>query len=118
MGWRQSKPLIHTGQSDSYFADGIAEETLIHEASHTSLDADYAADPAWLNAQQADPTFISTYARDNPTREDIAESFLPYVALRYRRGRITDELSATIEATIPNRILFFDSNVRDMYPLE
>jgi len=63
-------------------------------------------------------TFISTYAQDNPTREDIAESFLPYVALRYRRDRISDELASTFETTIPKRILFFDSVVRDMYPLE
>ncbi len=110
--------LIHTGQAALYLEDGIAEETLIHEASHTSLDADYAAAPAWLDAQLADPTFISTYARDNPGREDIAESFLPYVALRYRRDRISDELAAIFEVTMPNRIQFFDSIVRDMYPLE
>ena len=91
---------------------------MIHEASHISLDADYAAAPGWQEAQQNDPTFISTYARDNPTREDIAESFLPYVALRYRRDRISDDLTATFEATMPNRIQFFDSIVRDMYPLE
>lgn len=110
--------LIHTGQAALYQQDGIAEETLIHEASHTSLDADYSASPGWLDAQQADPTFISTYARDFPTREDIAESFLPYVALRYRRDRISNELAATFEVTMPNRIQFFDSIVRDMYPLE
>jgi hypothetical protein len=110
--------LVHTGQGELYIADGIAEETLIHEGSHSSLDADYAASPGWLAAQQADPTFISTYAQDFPDREDIAESFLPYVALRYRRDRISDELAALFEATIPNRIQFFDSIVRDMYPLE
>lgn len=110
--------LIHTGQGQLYINDGIAEETLIHEASHTSLDEYHSASPAWLQAQADDPTFISTYARDNPDREDIAESFLPYVALRYRRDRISDELAATIEATIPNRIQYFDSIVQDMYPLE
>lgn len=110
--------LVHTGQGERYLNDGIAEETLVHEASHSSLDADYAASAGWLAAQQADPTFISTYAQDFPDREDIAESFLPYVALRYRRDRISDELAATIEAAIPNRIQFFDSIVRDMYPLQ
>jgi len=110
--------LVHTGQAELYFADGIAEETLIHEAAHTSLDADWAAAAGWQSAQTADPTFISTYARDNPDREDIAESFLPYVALRYRRDRISDELAAMFEATMPNRIQFFDSVVQDMYPFE
>src|SRR5688572_11663869 len=68
--------LIHIGQADLYENDGILEETLVHEASHTSLDAIHANAPGWVNAQHEDPTFISTYARDNPTREDIAETFL------------------------------------------
>ena len=34
--------------------------------------------------------FISEYARDHPDREDIAESFLPYLAVRYRPERLTD----------------------------
>jgi hypothetical protein len=72
--------LIHTGQAELYVASGILEETLVHEAAHTSLDAYLATSAGWLNAQQADPDFVSTYARDNPTREDIAESFLPYLA--------------------------------------
>ncbi|OED42700.1 hypothetical protein AB833_05590 [Chromatiales bacterium (ex Bugula neritina AB1)] len=110
--------LVHTGQAEFYFSSGIAEETLIHEACHTSLDANYAAAPGWIAAQQADVNFISTYARDYPTREDIAESFLPYMALRYRREAISDEYATTIENTIPNRIQFFDSIVKDMYPLE
>lgn len=37
--------LIHTDQADQYVADGILEETLVHEASHTSLDATHAAAP-------------------------------------------------------------------------
>ena len=35
--------LIHVGQADRYVADGILEETLVHEAAHTSLDAQHAA---------------------------------------------------------------------------
>jgi hypothetical protein len=80
--------LIHTGQAASYTADGFLEEALVHEASHTSLDGDHAAAPGWLAAQDSDPTFISNYARDNPTREDVAESFLPWLAAR----RLADRL--------------------------
>ena len=100
--------LIHVGQADVYEAAGILEETLVHEAAHTSLDAQHAASPGWLAAQQDDPTFISTYARDNPTREDIAESVLPYLALRYRADRIDASLAETIRATMPHRIAYFD----------
>lgn len=110
--------LIHTGRAELYLEDGIAEETLVHEASHSSLDAGIESNQQWLDAQQADPTFISTYAQDNPNREDVAESFLPYIALRYRRDRISTEYADTIQLTIPNRIQFFDSVVQDMYPLE
>jgi hypothetical protein len=109
--------LIHTGQSALYTADGILEETLIHEAAHTSLDPFYANNADWLAAQQADNEFISTYAQDFPDREDIAESFLPYVAIRYREDRISQTLRDQILQTMPNRIAFFDSLELDMFPL-
>jgi PEP-CTERM motif len=64
----------------------------------------------------ADGEFISTYARDYPDREDIAESFLPYLALRYRADRISQSLSDTISQTIPNRINYFSDQSFDMYP--
>lgn len=38
-GGGNSNLLIHTGQTVLYENDRILEETLIHEASHTSLDA-------------------------------------------------------------------------------
>lgn len=109
--------LIHVGQGDDYIADGILEETLVHEAAHTSLNSvDTSA--GWLAAQAADPTFISTYARDFPTREDVAESFLPYLAARYRSDRISASLRGIILATIPNRIAVFDGLGLDMHPIE
>ncbi len=101
--------LIHTGQTAIYESTGILEETLVHEACHTSLDARHAASAGWLAAQGSDPDFISTYARDNPTREDIAESFLPWLALRYRSERIEPALVTTIETTMPARIAYFDA---------
>jgi hypothetical protein len=110
--------LVHVGQGDAYLADGILEETFVHEAAHTSLDAAHASAPGWLAAQASDPTFISTYARDFPGREDIAESFLPYLAARYRADRISASLRATIEATMPNRIAYFDSLGLDMHPID
>jgi predicted outer membrane repeat protein len=110
--------LIHTGQGDLYAADGILEETLVHEAAHASLDGPHAAAPGWLAAQAADPEFISTYARDNPTREDIAESYLPWLAVRYRQNRITPALANTIIAAIPNRLAYFDQRNFDLYPID
>jgi len=108
--------LIHTGQADLYIEDGILEEVLVHEASHTSLDADHASSSGWLAAQINDNCFISVYASEYPEREDIAESFLPYLAIRYRPDRIPGDLIDTIEGAIPNRIAYFDEQEFDMYP--
>lgn len=109
--------LIHTGQVAQYSADGILEEAFVHEAAHTSLDATHASASGWLAAQSADGNFISTYARDFPDREDVAESFLPYLAVRYRSDRILPSVAATISQTIPNRIAYFNAQALDLYPL-
>lgn len=110
--------LIHTGQAALYENDGILEETLVHEASHSSLDEDHAAATGWISAQEADRNFISTYARDNPTREDVAETFLMYLAIRYRSDRISASLKDEILKTIPNRIKYFDNQNFTMQPIE
>jgi len=109
--------LIHTGQGDLYEADGILEETFVHESGHTSLDPTNAAAPGWLAAQAADPEFISTYARDNPTREDVAESIVTWLAVRHRSSRITATLSNTIATTIPRRLAYFDQLNLEMHPI-
>jgi hypothetical protein len=101
--------LIHVGQGDEYIAGGILEETFVHEAAHTSLDAAHAASTGWLSAQMKDVNFISTYARDNPTREDVAESVLLWLAVRYRAERIDPTQIARIQKAIPNRLAYFDS---------
>ena len=108
--------LIHTGQGAEYLRDGFLEEVLFHEAAHASLDIDHADSAGWRAAQEADGEFISTYARDNPDREDVAESVLPYFAVRFQPGRLTAEQRTVIEATIPNRIEYFDGQGLDWSP--
>ena len=111
--------LIHTGRGEQYengdYSPGgpgdYVEEALLHEGVHTSLDETHAATPGWLMAQAADPTFISTYARDYPAREDLAESFVPYVIIQYRADRTPAGMVDTINATIPNRIAYFDAEL-------
>lgn len=110
--------LIHIGQAENYIKDGILEETLVHEASHTSLDAEHAQSTGWVQAQNLDPTFISTYAQENKIREDIAESFLTYLAVKYRRDRISQDLEKKIRDAIPNRIAYFESQSFNMFPIE
>jgi len=114
--------LIHINQGKKYIADGILEETLVHEASHTSLNwpgssLDHGKTKGWLAAQKADDEFISTYAKDNPIREDIAESFLTWIVVRHRSDRVSESHVKKILKAIPNRIKYFDEQEFDMYPL-
>ena len=39
---------------------------------------------AWIDAQNKDNNFISEYAKEFPNREDIAESYLLYFALKHK----------------------------------
>lgn len=109
--------LIHTGKAAEYLRDGVLEEILMHEAAHTSLDPTHAVADAWLAAQDADGGFVSDYAREHPHREDVAESFGPFFALRHRRERISRGMAETIQATMPNRIDYFDRLELDMHPV-
>ena len=109
--------LIHTDMGDSYIRGGILAETLCHEASHTSLDRTHSASKGWLAAQEKDGGFISGYAKSNPRREDIAESYLMYFAVRHKPHRIDDKLREKITKTMPNRIAYFDSLNLKMHPV-
>ncbi len=109
--------LIHTGKAAEYLRDGVLEEILMHEAAHTSLDPVHADAAAWLAAQDADGGFVSDYAREHSHREDVAESFGPFFAVRHRSERISRDMAETIQATMPNRIEFFDRLELDMDPV-
>ena len=110
--------IVHTDQAEIYEADGILEEALAHEAVHTSLDVAHAGSAGWLSAQSSDPSFISGVAQDFPTIEDVAESFLPYIAVRHRSDRITAFLAGVITDAIPARLAYFDAQGFNMYPLQ
>lgn len=108
---------VHTDRGDQYRERGILPEILVHEGVHASLDSAHADAPAWVAAQAADPTFISTYARDHPEREDLAESFSAWLAVRHRRDRITEGMADTITAAIPHRLAYFDSLDLNLCPV-
>jgi hypothetical protein len=100
--------LVHTEMGAEYISQGILEETILHEAAHTALDPDHKDNKLWQHAQQTDGQFITNYARDFPRREDIAESFVLYVGARHQSERLPPELTEYIQATIPNRMAYFD----------
>lgn len=113
--------LIHTGSiGQGYIRDGVLEEVLVHEASHSSLDATHASSPGWVSAQEQDAEFISNYARSHPQREDIAETFLSYLAQKYRAHRISSNHLRLFRNTVPARNAYFDSviSISELYPFE
>lgn len=111
--------LIHTGAlAQSYINQGVLEEILVHEATHAVMEQWVENTPGWLAAQATDVEFISTYARDNPTSEDVAESFLMYLAVCCGQGRVSASIVSTTTATIPARLRHFDSMLLDVGPLQ
>jgi hypothetical protein len=108
---------IHTGRGEEYITDGILEEALVHEGVHCSLSALYDSDTDWLAAAAADPGFISTYAQSYPATEDLSETYLTWLAVRYRASRISTADYNTILSTVPARLAFLDSMACDLYPI-
>ena len=115
--WGGGNPLtIHHGQGLAYERQGIVTETMIHESTHGVFDPKfYTAD--WAAAAKADGNYISTYARDNPQTEDHSETFLCWLAIRYKRERIPASDYAKITATVPNRIKWYDGKNLKLSPL-
>lgn len=108
------------GYTKSLFAPGTIEEFFVHEGCHVTVDDMFKNDPEWIQAQNDDGKFISTYARDFPQREDIAESMPAWMFVR-KHVQITendnidvtgisDRKILTVIETIPNRLKFFEKH--------
>jgi len=85
------------------------EELLMHEAAHLSIDPYVYGKPDWISAVNLDGNYISNYAMEFPEREDIAETFQAYIAVKYFPERITSSLRDTILSICLNRFKYFDS---------
>ena len=108
---------VHTDMAANYEAAGILEETLLHEAVHVSLDESHENTDEWRAAQISDDNFISTYAKNNATTEDLAESFLMWMASRYRTDTLSADNQQRIALAIPGRLSYLDNQGFDMNPV-
>lgn len=115
-GFDRRSMSLNTDYGTEMEGKGILEELFIHEGSHASLDGYHANAREWICAENDDRKFISTYSRDNPGREDVAESALPWLAVRYRSNRINQNDVNTIRSTIPNRMAYFDRKISIRFP--
>ena len=104
---------LHTGWLNNIVQtrpDGDkTEELLIHESTHLSIDPYIYGQQGWVDAVNLDGNYLSTYAKDNPDSEDIAETFQAYIAVKYFPDRISNSLRDTILSVCLNRFKYFDS---------
>jgi hypothetical protein len=128
MGHPSSGPVT-TFYLDGFYGMGDRiEEGLIHDMAHASLDwparnstfditdnrtliphPGVTSRNEWLNAARLDNFYVSTYAKDHPEREDIAESIMHYLMVRWRSERFDPYLIEFIINAIPNRIAYLDT---------
>ena len=111
---------FHTG----WFTQGsCGEEILMHEAAHNTLDywssTGQIRKSKWQKAAKADKFYITEYAKSKPNREDIAETIVPWIAVRCKSDRLKKDEYKKIVEGIPNRLKVLDeSNLDDMRPMK
>ena len=97
----------------------FAEEIILHEAAHC-LEDEHPNTAGWRDAQDADAEFISEHAASQPHREDFAETFSAWTAVRYTPDCLDDSDRTLIASAIPSRIAYLDEAISDddMQPFE
>ncbi len=100
------KIFVYAGRTTLRISENHLEESLLHESVHASLDADHAAAPGWIAAQQADPGFVTAYAARHPEREDLAETALFAYAFLRHPDRFPPVDSADVRAIAPARLAY------------
>ena len=110
---------MQAGNARIRLGDNRLEETLFHEAVHTSLDAKYSytRSEEWLAAQEADGRWLTEYGRNNPDSEDLAETALYAYALVHHPGRIPAEDASAIQDRVAHRIEFIETIIPSNRPI-
>lgn len=94
------------------------EETVFHEAVHASMDIPLASSPQWQDAQKADGTYVTDYAKEYPTREDLAETALFAWTLLKHPGRLPKHVESGLRRLIPNRLKLLNTVFADYHRLQ
>ena len=105
--------LTYVGQAERSMLDRRSDKFKIYNAYLFKVAFD---DGVELEIQ-VNPEFTFDVAESHPFREDLAESFVPYLAVRYKSDRISQELKGTISSTIQHRIDYFDGLAIEIYPM-
>lgn len=90
---------------------GVKEENLIHDFVHASLNGggDTLLDKQqWISAVDKDGFFPSYYAASQPWEEDVPESIIPYLVVRWRPERFDPDLIDFYEDKMSARFSILD----------
>ncbi|MGR3660730.1 MAG: hypothetical protein ACU0CA_06005 [Paracoccaceae bacterium] len=101
------KIFVYADKTSRRIRQNHLEESLLHEAVHASLDAQYAKSKDWIAAQEQDGTFLTSYAAAHPASEDLAETALFVYGLIQYPDRIPPVDTHVIKESIPARIRVF-----------
>lgn len=101
--------VLYSNNMDVRISNNDLEETVFHESVHAALDFEYLQSNAWTQAQQNDNAFITEYAKDNATKEDMAESALFAYTMIKHPNRLSSEIETWVSVNIPNRYAFFET---------
>jgi len=98
--------VVYSENASKRIENHDLEETIFHESVHAAWDKKHAKSKAWRRAQAQDGAFVTTYAKEKPEREDLAESALFAYTLVHHPVRIPAAAAEKIKATIPARLGF------------
>lgn len=100
--------VVYSDNIKSRIKSNDLEETIFHESVHATIDAHYSDSQTWQLAQQNDGAFITHYAANFPTKEDLAESALFAWAVLMHPGRLPHKIETQVKKLMPHRLDFFE----------
>ncbi|WP_299062627.1 hypothetical protein [uncultured Polaribacter sp.] len=103
--------VVYSDNIDVRISNNDFEETVFHESVHATLDAIFLQNSEWILAQQNDNSFITEYAKNNSTKEDLAETALFVYTLNKFPERLPDNVRAWMNLNISNRIDFISASI-------
>jgi hypothetical protein len=107
---------LYDGLMERRLAAHDLDETVFHESAHIALDPLIARDPDWQLNQIADGGFITSYASEEPHKEDIAESALFAWTMLYHPGRLPADVEGAVREAIPNRLEYLGNILEGYLP--
>ncbi|MEZ6092691.1 MAG: hypothetical protein R3C03_00420 [Pirellulaceae bacterium] len=109
--------VVYAENADVRIENHDLEETIFQESVHAAWDAVNPDSTRWKMAQANDKSFATLYAKNNPTREDMAETALFAFTILHHPDRLPDEVKSQLKNSIPARLLYISELLPPDKPL-